>query len=395
MTNESLSKTLAGRIVPLLALGVFLIVLAACGGAKAKMPQNVRDQAVPVVVTTALQKTVPVQVKAIGNVEAYSTVAVKSMVAGEIVKVGFVEGQAVRKGDLLFVIDRRPYEAAVAQAEGNLARDTANAANAKAQAARWDALFKEGVVSKEQHDQIVTQSQALDEVVRADRAAVETAKVNLTYCTITSPIDGRTGNLAVKLGNVVKANDVPLVTINQVQPIYVTFSVPQQFLPDIKKYDRQRRLEVSAKVPNEEESQGELTFIDNAVDPQTGMIKLKGTFRNAELHLWPGQFSDVTLTLTNEPNAVLVPNAAVQTGQNGQYVFVIGSDNKAEMRPVKAGRIVENQTVIESGLQAGEQVVTDGQLRLVPGSKVAKTNAPAATSQAATQPEPARQGNGL
>lgn len=387
-------KTVLRSAVPAV-LAFFLLALAACGGgAKARSPQA-REQAVPVVVTAALQKTVPVEVKAIGNVEAYSTVSVKSMIAGEITRVGFTEGQPVRRGDLLFVIDPRPYQAALAQAEGNLARDAANAANARAQAARWDALFKEGVVSKEQHDQVITQAQALEEVVRADRAAVDTAKVNLTYCTIRSPIDGRTGNLMVKLGNVVKANDVPLVTINQVQPIYVTFSVPQQFLPDIKKYDRDHKLPVTAKVPNEAESQGLLSFIDNAVDPQTGMIRLKGTFRNAELHLWPGQFADVSVTLTTEPNAVVVPSAAVQTGQNGQYVFVISKDNKAEMRPVSVGRIINNQTVIRSGLQAGEQVVTDGQLRLLPGTKVALTNAPASTSQAATQQDPARQGNGL
>jgi multidrug efflux system membrane fusion protein len=333
-------------------------------------------------------------VKAIGNVEPYNTVSVKSMVAGEIVDVGFREGQDVTKGSMLFVIDRRPYEAALAQAEGNLARDRANAANSRAQATRWEALFKEGVVSREQHDQVVTQAQAAQEIVAADEAAVQNAKVNLTYCTIKSPIDGRTGNLAVKIGNVVKANDVPLVTINQVAPIYVTFSVPQQFLPDIKRFDRDHKLGVNAKVQGEPETNGILTFIDNAVDPQTGMIKLKGTFVNVDHRLWPGQFADVSLTLGIDRGAVTVPSAAVQTGQDGQFVFVV-KNNKADMKKVKIGRIVGSNTVIESGIDAGDQVVTDGQLRLTPGAKVAIASAPASTSQASSDPAPAKQGNGL
>ncbi len=378
----------------LLPAVVLALALAACGGNKAKANGQPREMAVPVTVAAVVQKTVPVQVKAIGNVEAYSTVQVKSMVGGEIVRAGFKEGDDVRKGQMLFTIDQRPYEAAVAQAEGNLARDQANAVNARAMAVRYEALFKEGVVSKEQHDQIVTAAQAAEEVVRADRAAVETAKVNLAYCTIVSPIDGRTGNVAVKLGNVVKANDVPLVTINQIRPIYVSFSVPQQFLPDVKRYDRQHKLTVTAKVPNEPEDSGVLTFIDNGVDPTTGMIKLKGTFGNGERRLWPGQFADVVMTLSTEPNALLVPNAAVQTGQNGQFVFVVTKDNKAEMRPVTIGRIVDNLTVIRSGVQPGEQVVTDGQLRLTPGAKVALSNAPGTTSEAATDGA-ARQSTGL
>ncbi len=378
----------------LLPAVVLALALAACGGNKAKANGQPREMAVPVTVAAVVQKTVPVQVKAIGNVEAYSTVQVKSMVGGEIVRAGFKEGDDVRKGQMLFTIDQRPYEAAVAQAEGNLARDQANAVNARAMAVRYEALFKEGVVSKEQHDQIVTAAQAAEEVVRADRAAVETAKVNLAYCTIVSPIDGRTGNVAVKLGNVVKANDVPLVTINQIRPIYVSFSVPQQFLPDVKRYDRQHKLRVTAKVPNEPEDSGVLTFIDNGVDPTTGMIKLKGTFGNGERRLWPGQFADVVMTLSTEPNALLVPNAAVQTGQNGQFVFVVTKDNKAEMRPVTIGRIVDNLTVIRSGVQPGEQVVTDGQLRLTPGAKVALSNAPGTTSEAATDGA-ARQSTGL
>jgi multidrug efflux system membrane fusion protein len=396
-SNSKLRRTLFSIVGP-----VALLPLVACGAKdNAKQAQQPRDNAVPVTVAAAILKDVPMQVKAIGNVEPFSTVAVKSMVAGEIMQVGFSEGQDVKKGGLLFVIDRRPYEAALAQADGNVARDRANAANAKAQAVRWEALYKEGVVSREQHDQIVTQAQAAQEVVAADEAAVQNARVNLTYCTIKSPIDGRTGNLAVKMGNVVKANDVPLVTINQVAPIYVTFSVPQQFLPDIKRYDRDHKLGVAAKVQGEAEANGVLTFIDNSVDPQTGMIKLKGTFTNGDRRLWPGQFADVSLTLGIDRNAVLVPSAAVQTGQDGQFVFVV-KNNKANMKKVTIGRIVGSDTVIESGVDAGDQVVTDGQLRLTPGAKVAVANAPASTSQASEKgPNPSRgaaaakPGNGL
>lgn len=378
-------------ILPILALAA---VLAGCGKTKAGPPA---ESAVPVVVATAAQKDVPVDVRAVGTVEAYSNVQVKSMIAGEITKVGFREGQDVRKGDLLFEIDPRFYRAALAQAEGNLARDIAQEANAKAQAARYASLFKEGVVSREQNDQVQTSANALSEAVQADRAAVDTAKVNLTYTTIRSPIDGRTGNLMVHQGNVVKANDIALITINQIKPIYVTFSVPEQYLPDIKKYEAHGRLAVAARVPNEPQAPvGYLSFIDNSVDAATGMIKLKGTFANDERRLWPGQFADVALTLTIQKNAVVVPSAAVQTGQNGQFVFVVKQDSTAEMRPVMVERIVESQTVLRGGVQAGEQVVTDGQLRLTPGRKVATSKpANAARNTEASNEQRSKQGSGL
>lgn len=393
MNFLSRSRLIALPTASVLALVVPFI---ACGSAKdnTKQGAQVRDMAVPVVTAVALRKDVPNTVKAIGNVEPYNTVSVKSMVAGEIVEVGFKEGEDVKKGGTLFVIDRRPYEAALAQAESQLARDKANAANSKAMATRWEALYKEGVASREQHDQIVTQAQAAEQTVAADEAALQNAKVNLTYCTIKSPIDGRTGNVTVKIGNLVKANDVALVTINQILPIYVTFSVPQQFLPEIKRSESERKLPVMAKVQGEPETSGSLSFIDNAVDPQTGMIKLKGTFTNNDRRLWPGQYADVSLTLGTDRNAVLVPSAAVQTGQSGQFVFVI-KNSKAEMKKVTIGRIVGSDTVIQAGIDAGDQVVTDGQLRLTPGAKVAVSNGPSSTSQAASESAPAKQGNGL
>ncbi|MGZ7029359.1 MAG: efflux RND transporter periplasmic adaptor subunit [Terriglobales bacterium] len=368
--------------------------MTACSKTKAGPPV---DTGAPVVVATAEQRDMPVDVKAVGTVEAYSNVQVKSMIAGEITKVGFAEGQDVHKGDLLFVIDPRPYQAALAQAQGNLARDLAQEANARAQATRYAALYKEGVVSREQHDQMATSADALKQAVEADRAAVETAKVNLTYTTIYSPLNGRTGNLLLHQGNVVKANDVPILAINQVEPIYATFSVPEMYLPDIKRYQVGRKLPVMVRVPNEPKpAEGVLTFIDNTVDPATGTIKLKATFANKDRRLWPGQFADVSLTLRTDKNAVLVPSAAVQTGQTGQYVFVVKADNTAELRNVIVSRTVGSDSVITSGVQAGDQVVTDGQVRLTPGRKVALTKPANAASntEAATQPS-ARQGNGL
>jgi multidrug efflux system membrane fusion protein len=385
---------LINRTVQVAALAVTLALLSACSKTKAGPPV---ESAAPVVVAAAVQRDVPVDVKAVGTVEAFSNVQVKSMIAGEITSVGFTEGQDVKKGDLLFVIDPRPYHAALAQAQGNLARDVAQEANARAQATRYAALYKEGVVSREQYDQMMTASDALKQAVEADRAAVETAKVNLTYTTIYSPIDGRTGNLMVHRGNVVKANDIPILAINQIQPIYATFSVPEMYLPEIKKYEGSRKLAVVVRVPNEPKpAEGTLTFIDNTVDPATGTIKLKATFPNRDRRLWPGQFADVSLTLSTQKNAVLVPSAAVQTGQNGQYVFVVKSDSTAELRYVTVSRIIGSDSVITSGLQAGDQVVTDGQVRLTPGRKVALSTPANAASNTESASQPGvRQGSGL
>ena len=390
------------KLIPLLLMAV---LLSSCGKTKAGPPA---DTAAPVVVTTAVQKDIPVDVTAVGTIEAYSNVQVKSMIAGEITTLGFTEGQDVKKGQMLFVIDPRPYHAALAQAQGNLARDLAQEANARAQATRYAALFKEGVVSREQYDQVMTQADALKQAVEADRAAVETAKVNLTYTNISSPLDGRTGNLMVHRGNVVKANDINILTINQIQPIYATFSVPEMYLPEIKRAEGSHKLTVTVRVPNEPKpAEGVLTFIDNTVDPATGQIKLKATFLNSDRRLWPGQFADVAMTLSMQKNAVLVPSAAVQTGQNGQYVFVVKGDT-AELHNVKVDRIIGNDSVITTGVQAGDQVVIDGQVRLTPGKKVALSrpaNAASNTESAsqATTPSPKqasteptkRQGSGL
>jgi multidrug efflux system membrane fusion protein len=346
------------------------------------------------------QRDVPINVDVIGNVEAYSTISVKAQVGGELTKVSFQEGDFVKKGDLLFTIDGRPLEAQLSQAQANLARDTAALSQAQAnlardianekyaqdQAKRYRGLFDQGVVSREQADQMGSSADALSQTVLADKAAIESARaqivadkaavenvqVQLSYTTIESPINGRTGSIAVKQGNVVAANTTDLMTITQVQPIYVTFSVPEAQLGEIKRYMGEGRLPVHATSQADAgiQESGVLTFIDNSVDATTGTIKLKGTFENADNKLWPGEFVRVTLGLTTRPHATVVPNQAVQTGQDGQFVYVVKQDRTVEMRPVVTGTRVDQELVIDRGLQPGETVVTEGQLRLTPGSHV-------------------------
>lgn len=421
-----MKKSWLFSINALALLLIVLIFLSACSSEKSKNPPKIVS--FPVILGTVIQKTVPVQLRTIGNVQAYSNVIVKSQIGGELVRVHFIEGQDVKRGDLLFTIDPRSYEAAlkqaqanlerdiaqvkqaeanlaksiaqVKQAEADLARDIAKAKNAEEEARRYEFLIEKGVVAREQYDRIRTNADALEATVRADRAAlenaeaavrasraalenagasvhasraaVENAKVQLGYCFIRSPIDGRTGSLIVQQGTIIKANDIDIVVINQITPIYVSFSVPEQYLTVIKKYMTKEKLKVEAIAPNEKgrPEEGFITFIDNAVDKATGTIRLKGTFVNKERNLWPGQFVNVVLTLTTQPNAVVVPSQAIQTGQQGQYVFVVKPDFSVESRPVVVGRVVDNETVIEKGLEAGERVVTDGQLRLYPGARV-------------------------
>lgn len=355
--------------VSLLVVGAVLWCTS-CSGTRAAPPSS---PAVPVLAAAVEQKTVPVQVHAIGSVEPYSTVAVKTQITGELTGVFFKEGDDVKKGQLIFTLDKRPYEATLKQAEANLARDQAQAQNARVQAKRYESLWNSGVVAKEQYDQMQYSADALDAAVAADQAAVENARVQLVYCSIYSPINGRTGSLMIHQGNMIKANDTPfLVNINQVEPIYVTFTVPQQFLAEIKQYARTGKIRVEASIPSDSRGPvlGKLSFIDNTVDQTTGTIKLKGEFANTDRRLWPGQFIDVVLTLRNQPDAIVVPSQAVQNGQQGQFVFVIKPDMTVESRPVIVSRTTDGQAVVDKGLAPGEQVVTDGQLRLVPGSRV-------------------------
>jgi multidrug efflux system membrane fusion protein len=361
---------LLAAVACLIFLILFISFIPACSGKPAQPPPKP-----PVTVTegTVIQKTVPVQIRAIGNVEAYSTISVKSQIGGILTVVHFREGQDVGKGALLFTIDPRTYEAALKQAEANLAKDSAQFQNARVEVRRYEELVKKGYVAQEQYDQIRTNSDALEATVNADKAQVENARLQLKYCYIYSPIAGRTGNLMANQGNLIKANaDTAMVVVNQIQPIYVTFSVPEQYLNDIKKYMAAGKLRVDALISkgDTKPEQGVLTFVDNTVDMATGTIKLKGTFINKDKRLWPGQFVDVLLTLTTQPNAIVVPSQAVQVGQSGAYVFVIKNDLTVESRPVVVDRSLDGESVIANGLQPGEKVVTDGQLRLVPGAKV-------------------------
>ena len=366
---------------------------ASAGRAQQGRPAGGRSrEAVPVLVATAERKTMPLQVRAVGNVEAYSTVAVKSQVTGVLTEAHFKEGQNVKKGQLLFTIDPRPFEAALKQSEANLARDAAQLENAQEQARRYLELVKKQFVSKEQYDQIRTNAAALEAVVEADKAAVENAKVQLSYCYIYSPIDGQLGTLLVNEGNLVRVNDAaPLVVINQVAPIYVTFSVPEQNLPDIRRHMAAGSLKVEASFQSDEghPAEGNLAFIDNAVDRTTGTIKLKAEFKNADKRLWPGQFINVALTLSTQSDAIVIPSEAVQVGQEGQHVFVVKPDKTVEMRPVTVGQTNEGEAIIASGLAAGEQIVREGQFLLGPGSRI-EIKDPSATATKAGKRERAR-----
>ena len=414
---------------PFAVLGIgflSIFILLSCT-TESKAPEK-RPLRAPVSVATVIQKDVPVQLRVIGRVEAYTAVSIRALVEGELWKVYFKEGQDVQKDNLLLSIDPRPFEAAlrqaeanlerdqalvqqaeanltrdlaqVTQAEANLAKNLAQAKNAEEQTKRYAFLAEKGYVAKEQYDQVRTNSESFAAMVQADkaaienaqaalradkaavetagavvrgsRAAVETARIQLGYCSIRAPISGRTGSLLVQQGNIIKANDLPIVLINQITPIYVTFALPEQNLPEIKKHMMAGALKAEAVIPGDEKppEQGILTFVDNAVDTATGTIKLKGTFENHEKRLWPGQFVDVVLTLTTRPNAILVPSQAIQTGQEGPYVFVVKPDLTVESRPVAVGHSLDNMTVVAKGLQPGETVVTTGQLRLVAGGKV-------------------------
>jgi membrane fusion protein, multidrug efflux system len=350
----------------LLAMSLFL---SACTTRTAETAPNL---AAPVTVAKAEQKTVPINLTAIGTAEAFSTVSIKSQVNAILEQVHFKQGDFVKKGDLLFTLDARPFQSSLAQAQANLARDKAQEELNQVQATRYEKLFAAGVAPREQYDQMRANADAQQALVHADEAAVESAKLQLQYCTIYSPVDGRTGALQVYPGNLVKENDVPvLVVINEISPIFVDFAVPEQYLGVVKKYMTGGRLQIeSTPYGDTRPETGYLTFVDNNVDNTTGTIKLKGTFPNGDHRLWPGQFSTVSLRLAEEEKATVVPSQAVQTGASGDFIFVVKSDNTAESRPVKVARQIGGESVISSGITPGDIVVTDGQLRLIPGIKV-------------------------
>jgi membrane fusion protein, multidrug efflux system len=368
--------------------GWIAVVACACTGGEAVQstpPPSGRGGAsgapVPVATAVVAQKAMPIDISVIGTAEPFSTVSMHAQITGELTSVNFKEGDDVRKGQVLFTLDRRPLEGALLQAQANLERDVAQAANAKSQAQRYLELADRGIATKEQVETSRTSATALDATVGADRAAVENARVQLQYATIASPISGRTGALMVHAGNLVRANDTtPLVVINQVTPINVSFSIPEGRLAELKRYLAAGSLKVAARPPNDERAAalGRISFVDNQVDPSTGTIRVKGSFANEDRRLWPGQFVNVIVTLTTDPAAVVVPTTAVQAGQQGQYVFVVKSDQTAELRTVTVARTVANESIIRQGVTPGETVVTDGQLRLVPGSRVSVKSGPGA-----------------
>ena len=293
-------------------------------------------------------------------------------VPGEVQDVQFKEGDFVKKGQVLLTIDPRPYRAALAQAQATLARDKATGIYNRAQAQRYKTLFDQGVVPAEQVDSFKSAADASDALLNADEAAVKTAELNLEFCTIDSPIDGRTGTIMVKPGNLVKVADVPIVVINQVNPIYVNFTVPQQYWPDIKEHVDRGALRVMATIPQDpgRAISGTLTFVDNIVDASTGTIHLRGTFENAQNRLWPGLFVSILLTLSEQPNATIVPSQSVVSTQQGSYVYVVKANNTVEQRTVVTSRTVGGDTVIDKGVTPGETIVIDGQVNLIPGAKV-------------------------
>lgn len=370
-------------------LVAFAALASGCAKQQAAPPAR---PATRVTVAQVIQKTMPVEVTAVGNVEAISTISIRAQVAGEVQNIHFKEGDFVKKGQVLLTIDPRPYEAALAQAKAALARDKATGKYNRAQAERYKTLFDQGVIPAEQVDSVTSAADASDAVVNADEAAVKTAELNLEYCTIASPIDGRTGTVMVKAGNLVKVADVPIVVINQVNPIYVNFTVPQQYWPDIKEDIERRALRVTVTIPQNSGRpvEGTLTFVDNIVDSTTGTIHLRGTFENSLNRLWPGLYVNVLLTLSQQPNATVVPAQSIVTTQQGSYVYVVKANDTVEQRTILPNRTIDNDTVIDKGLKPGEVIVTDGQVNLVPGAKIeAKNSGPEPDDEPADRPSKA------
>jgi multidrug efflux system membrane fusion protein len=376
----------------LFALGVVLLVAAGLyyarpfgtsEPAQAARSSGRQARALPVLAAEVVARPVPVEISNIGNVQPIASVAVKPRIDGEIVKVAVGDGQEVKAGDLLFVLDSRQQQAALSQALATLRRDHAQLANAQRELERLTPLGKKDFASKQQLDAAQTSVDAAEATVKADQAAVENAQVQLSYTTIRAPIDGRLGTIAFKLGNTVRSGDAaPLVTLNQLRPIYVAFSVPERYLAELQTAMAAGPLPVTAAIPGHQGQapEGQVTYLENAIDSQSGTLSVKATFANQDEALWPGQFVNVAVQLRVEPRALVVPSEAVQQGQNGAYVFVIKPDDTVELRQVTIDRSAGDQTVIASGVAAGERVVTDGQMRLTQGAKV-EIQKPSATDR--------------
>jgi multidrug efflux system membrane fusion protein len=374
MTRTSRRVLIASGLVVAVVAGAMAAYFSTDSRAKeARKGPGKGPPAVPVTVARAVQESVPVRLRAIGNVEAFATVALKARVDGQIVEVNFKEGAPVKKDEVLFRIDPRPYQAALRQAEANALRDLAARDQAQSQARRYEELLQKNFVSKEAYAQIRTNSETAGAVAKASHAALENARLNLEYCTIRSPLDGFVGKVLSQAGNLVRANDVnPLVVINQVRPIYVNFAVPEQSLPEVRKRmaEGMVAVEVAPIDPGQPRPEGQLIFVDNAVDSSTGTIRLRAQFENADAALWPGQFVNLAVRLSEERDAIVIPVQAVQTGAEGQYVYVIDDEMVAAVRRIEVQRTEGERAVVGKGLSAGERVVTRGQLRLGPKTRV-------------------------
>jgi multidrug efflux system membrane fusion protein len=359
----------AKAVVLLLAL-TSLCAASGCGGS---VKPAAAPPPPPVIVGQAVRRNVPISLRAIGNVESTASVAVRSRVAGQIVAVHIQDGADVVKGQTLFTIDPAPFRIALDRAEAQLARDKALLQKADADVTRFAKLVDKEYVTREQYESAISQAASQAATIRSDEAAASDARLSLSYCTIAAPISGRAGSVNLRAGNLVKVNDdPPLVTILQVRPVYVTFSVPEKYLPEVRKHAAEGKLEVRAFARGEAEDghAGVLTFIDNEVAATTGTIRLRGEFPNDDRGLWPGQFVEVVLHLAEQTDAVIVPSSAIQVGQQGSYLYVVDAGGNAQMLPVTVDRAIGDETVLASGLVGGETVVTDGQLRIVPGGKV-------------------------
>lgn len=357
-----MQKKLFPIIIILLILGIYFYTHSANISAVRK-----KDKSATVAVSAEkiVQKNVTAYFDTIGTVQPYTSVAVQSQVDGQIINVGFTEGQLVQKDQLLFTVDPRPFQIALQQAQANLAKDQAQLNNARLNLQRNEKLLKKGYVAAQDYDQLRANEEALAATVKADQAAVADAQLQLSYTQITAPISGRTGDILIKPGNLIKtAAGVTLVTINQIQPIYVSFTVPQHYLPAIQKTQAIAPLTVIAHISKQHKNeQGQLTFINNAIDTSTGTVQLKATFANDDQLLWPGQYVKIHLPIAAIKNALIIPAKALQTGQQGTYVFVI-RDGKAYSKTVKTGPTVQEGVVIEQGLQVNDEVVTEGQFLL-------------------------------
>jgi multidrug efflux system membrane fusion protein len=356
----------------LVGLGLLLCLAGCSKRSVAKQgPRGAGGAPVPVTVASVVQKTTAIAIPSFGTVEACAEVEVKAQVTGILMQVHFTEGQMVQKGDRLLSIDPRQPQANLKMAQANLEKDEAQLKNAEREAARQTELLEKGYSSQELYDQAMTAVETLRAAVGADQAAIENAALQLDYCSICAPVDGCAGRLLVHQGNLIKANDVCIVTIRQIDPIYVSFWVQEQHLPAIRANMASRALDVAVTLPGAETEpiHGALSFIDNTVDPDNRTIHLRATFANQDRRLWPGQYVKVALTIAQEPNSIVVPAPAIQTDQNSQFVYVLKSDQTVEARTITTRRAIGNETVVD-GLQPGDVVVTDGQLRLTPGARV-------------------------